>query len=150
MRVSRLVMAGIAAMVVMTSGVYAVDKADGWIDDFENARKEAVKREVPVLAFFTGSDWCGWCKKLDAEVLSKEEFKKFAKENFVLLVLDFPSRTKLPEATVKQNKKLQGAYNIKGFPTLVILDAEGKELARTGYRRGGAEAYVEHLKTLLK
>lgn len=150
MKVNRLMMAGIAALVMMASSAYAVDKADGWIDDFEKAKADAKKREVPILAFFTGSDWCSWCKKLEAEVFSQKEFKEYSKNNFVLLVLDFPSKKKLPEATVQQNKKLQGVYGIKGYPTVLIIDSKGKELARTGYQRGGAEAYVKHLDGLGK
>lgn len=146
----KVIISGIAAMTMMISGLSAAEKPDGWIDNFEQAKKEAGKREVPILAFFTGSDWCGWCKKLEAEVLSQQEFKEYSQKKFVLLVLDFPSRKKLPEATVEQNRKLQGVYGIKGFPTLVILDAEGKELARTGYRRGGAGEYVKHLEDLVK
>ena len=123
--------------------------AKAWLTDFEAARKEAAKRNVPILADFSGSDWCGWCIRLDREVFSKPAFKKFAKEKLVLFLADFPSRKEQPPALKAQNEKLATRYKIEGFPTVLLLDATGKELARTGYQAGGAEAYVKHLAKLI-
>jgi protein disulfide-isomerase len=117
--------------------------------DFEAAKKEAATKKLPILVNFSGSDWCGWCIKLDREVLSQEAFQKYAEGNLVLFVADFPRRKPLPEATVKQNEALMMKYSVKGFPTVLLLDAEGKVLAETGYQPGGATAYVERLKALL-
>ncbi len=132
------------------SGVVGAIASDGWLTDFEKAKKMSAEKNVPILADFSGSDWCGWCIKLDKEVFSQAEFKAYAKDNLVLLLVDFPSRKKQPDDLKKQNKDLAAKYGIKGYPTVIILDSEGKELARTGYQRGGAENYVEHLKELLK
>jgi len=123
--------------------------ADGWSTDFEAAKTAAAKENKPILADFTGSDWCIWCKRLDSEVFSKEAFKTFARANLVLFVADFPSKKQLDKATADQNKGLAEKYGVKGFPTVLLLDAEGKVLAQTGYKPGGAEAYVEHLKGLV-
>lgn len=121
-----------------------------WLTDFEAAKREAAERNVPILADFSGSDWCGWCIKLDSEVFGKEEFTKYASKNLVLFVADFPAQKPQPEALKEQNKKLAAKYEVKGFPTVLVLDAKGEVMARTGYRRGGAEQYVEHLKEVLK
>jgi protein disulfide-isomerase len=123
---------------------------EGWLTDFEAAKKEAAARNVPILADFSGSDWCGWCIKLDNEVFSKDEFKAYAKENLVLFLADFPSRKPQSDEVKAQNEKLSSRYGIRGFPTVLLLDAEGNELERTGYQAGGAAAYVEHLKQLIK
>ncbi|NQT92016.1 MAG: hypothetical protein HQ559_04580, partial [Lentisphaerae bacterium] len=48
-----------------------------------------------------------------------------------------------------QNEALAKKYNVSGFPTVLLLDAKGKVLARTGYRKGGAAAYVKHIQELL-
>ncbi|MFU8779875.1 MAG: thioredoxin family protein [Kiritimatiellia bacterium] len=120
-----------------------------WLTDFEAAKSAAAERGVPILVDFTGSDWCGWCIRLKAEVFSQAAFSAYARENLVLLELDFPMRTQLPEALREQNEGLRERFRIRGFPTILLLDAKGEELARTGYRRGGPEAYVEHLKELL-
>ena len=121
----------------------------GWLTDFEAAKKAAAEKKMPILADFSGSDWCGWCIKLDKEVFSKKEFKAFAKDNLVLFLADFPRKKQRDKKIKKQNADLSKKYTIKGFPTVLLLDAEGKVFARTGYEEGGAAAYVEHLKKLL-
>ena len=111
---------------------------EGWLTDFNKAKKEAAEKKLPILVDFSGSDWCGWCTKLNKEVFSQKEFKVFAKDNVVLFKADFPRAKKLSAEVKAQNKQLQQAYSIKGFPTVLLLDAGGKVIARTGYQRGGA------------
>jgi len=123
--------------------------ATRWLTDFEAAKRDAAKREVPILADFSGSDWCRWCMKLDEEVFRQTEFAKYAKDNLVLFLADFPSRKKQTDEVRRQNKALADKFGIKGYPTVLLLDADGKVLVRTGYMRGGAEKYVEHLKEIL-
>ena len=122
---------------------------DKWETDFEKAKAEAVRRNVPILVNFSGSDWCGWCIRLDGEVFSKDGFKAFAKGNLVLFQADFPMKKKLPEQISKQNKALAEKYGVKGYPTVLLLDKKGKLLARTGYQPGGAKKYVKHIKELI-
>ena len=123
---------------------------DGWQNDFEQAKKVATEKKENILAVFAGSDWCSWCIKLDKEVWSKNEFQDFAKNKLVLFLADFPSSKKLPAATVRQNEALAEKYNVEGFPTVLILSGDGKVIARTGYRPGGVEKYLQYLKSLLK
>ncbi len=127
------------------------DDADSiaWETDFQAALARSAELGRPVLADFTGSDWCRFCIMLHNEVFSQSEFKEFAAENLVLFVADFPRQKEIPDELRQQNEGLAGRYGIQGFPTILILDAEGNELARTGYRRGGVQAYIEHLKELL-
>ena len=123
---------------------------EGWVTDFEAASKTAKQEGKYMILNFTGSDWCGWCIKLDAEVFSKEAYRSYAKENLVEVELDFPSKKKIPVETQKQNEELSNKYGIRGYPTILILSPEGEEVARTGYRRGGPEAYVDHLKEIIQ
>ncbi len=127
-----------------------VEKSKGWIDNFETARAEAKAFGLPIFAFFTGSDWCGWCVRLHKEVLGEKAFQNFAAENLILFEADFPRGKKLAKETVKQNEELAAKYGVQGFPTVFLLDAEGKTLGQTGYRPGGAKEYVKHLKELLE
>lgn len=126
--------------------------ADGqWMTDFEAAQAKAAAENKLMLVDFTGSDWCFWCKRLDAEVLSQAEFQEYAAKNFVLVKLDFPrNQSAQPVEVREQNQRLLARYEVEGFPTIFLMDANGKPLAQTGYRRGGVEAYVEHLKELRK
>ncbi|PID28110.1 MAG: hypothetical protein CSB55_06255 [Candidatus Cloacimonadota bacterium] len=129
----------------------AIVKSDvTWLTDMDEAAKISKETQKPILIDFTGSDWCGWCIKLDQEVFEKEAFKKYAKDNLVLVKLDFPSKIKQSEETKKHNEKWLEKYGVRGFPTILLVDHEFKVINQTGYQRGGAEAYVKHLRELLK
>lgn len=115
---------------------------DGWLVLVDEAYAESKKTGKPIMANFTGSDWCGWCKKLSAAVFQKDEFKNWAEENVVLLELDFPRRTKLPQELQQQNAGLQQAFKVRGFPTIWVFDLDKdadtgkyaiKALGKTGY-----------------
>ena len=108
-----------------------------WLTDLEAAKKKAAAEKKPILMFFTGSDWCGWCKKLHEDVLDKDEFQDFAKENVILLELDFPNSIPQSDALKKQNKALGEKFDVNGYPTMVLVDSDGeKELDRTvGYSK---------------
>ncbi|MFD2257312.1 thioredoxin family protein [Luteolibacter algae] len=139
----------ISSMVAMSLVTLAGEAT--WLHDFEAAKAQAKAENKPIFINFTGSDWCGWCIKLEKEVFSKKEFQEYAKENLVLMEADFP-RNKEQSAEVKaQNKALDEQFGIEGYPTLFLLDADGKKLSEdVGYRAGGPAAYVDHLKSLLK
>ena len=121
-----------------------------WETDWEVAKKRAKDENKQILVDFTGSDWCGWCIKLKKEVFDKPEFQEYAKKNLVMLELDFPHKKQLPAKEKEQNEKLSQEFNVEGFPTILLTNARGKEVGRTGYQEGGPAAYVEHLKGLLK
>ncbi|MFQ3225535.1 MAG: protein disulfide-isomerase [Lentimonas sp.] len=122
---------------------------DGWMTDFEAAKAKAKAENKPMLLDFTGSDWCGWCIKLDEEVFGETAFKEYASAELVLVELDFP-RGKEQSAELKaQNEKLAQQYGVRGFPTILVLSPEGELIEKTGYQRGGAEAYVDHIKGIL-
>jgi thioredoxin-related protein len=123
---------------------------EGWTSDYEAALKQASDEKKNLLIDFTGSDWCGWCIKLDKEVFSHDEFKTGVKDTLVLLELDFPrDKSKLTESVIAQNDTLRKKYAIKGYPTILITDEKGKPFARTGYQAGGPEKYVAHLNELI-
>ena len=121
-----------------------------WYNNFDEAAKISKKTNKPILANFTGSDWCGWCIRLDKEVFSKKEFQKWANENVVLLTVDFPKRKKLPQNIAEQNDALQRAFQVRGFPTIWLMNpGEGDvptdgiiPLGKTSYVKGGAEKWI--------
>lgn len=124
--------------------------AGEWITDHQKALALSAETGKPVLANFTGSDWCIWCKRLSSEVFTKKEFIDFAKDNLILLKLDFPRNLPQTTAEKQQNEALAKQFSITGFPTILILDKVGKEVARTGYQQGGADSYIQHLQELIK
>ncbi len=121
---------------------------DGWMNDFEAAKAKAKKEGKDLLIDFTGSDWCGWCIKLNKEVFEQEVFKKEAPLRFILVELDFPRKKELSETLKKQNASLRDRYSVEGFPTVMICDADGRPYAKTGYRSGKPEDYLQHLTDL--
>ncbi len=137
----------ILAAVAMSAGTFA---SDGWETDFEKASAKAKAEGKHILINFSGSDWCGWCIKLEKEVFSKEAFKAYAKENLILVLADTPrDDSKQSSGLKKQNKALKEKFSVSGFPTVIILSPAGKAVAQTGYQAGGPEAYVEHVKKLI-
>ncbi|MDD3696244.1 MAG: thioredoxin family protein [Lentisphaeria bacterium] len=103
---------------------------EGWYDDYDVAIKAAETQNRNVYALFTGSDWCGWCIKLKAEVLEKKEFKDYAKDKLILLYIDLPRKVQLSDEMQAKNRALLQKYGVSGFPTTLLLDAKGKELQK--------------------
>lgn len=142
-----LLIAPLLALVSIGTLVGFADDDDGlWQTNFEQAKAQAQSENKLLLVDFTGSDWCGWCIRLKQEVFDQEVFKKEAPQQFVFVELDFPRQKQLPEELKTQNEQLRERFRITGFPTILVLDAQGEMIARTGYRPGGPEKYVEHLK----
>ena len=109
--------------------------AEEWLTDLPKALAQAKAEKKRVFMDFTGSDWCPPCIALHDRVLTKPEFEAYAKTNFVLVVVDFPEKKPQSEAVSKANEALKNKYQVDGFPTIIITDADGKELKRM-------EAYV--------
>ena len=138
-----------AAWVALGFAAPTFAAGEGWSSDFSAAKKEAAAAGKDLLVDFTGSDWCGWCIKLNKEVFSHAPFKQGVKDTFVLVELDYPrDKSKLSEETIKQNEELGKLYQVRGYPTIMLADADGKPYATTGYQPGGPEAYVKHLDEL--
>lgn len=127
-----------------------------WYTDLVKAKEVSDATKKPIFGFFTGSDWCGWCRKLQADVFAKSEFVEWANKNVVLLELDFPRRKELPAEQMQQNQALQQAFQVRGYPTIwifyVTLDPATQNfnlgaLGSLGYPQG-AEIGKEEVKFL--
>ena len=119
--------------------------ASEWLTDLPKAQAKAKEEKRMVLLDFTGSDWCGWCIKLHNEVFSKPEFAEYARKNLVLVEVDFPRKKKLSAEQKKANDALQQKYRIDGFPTIIVLNGEGKKVGKLGYLPGGPKAFIAEL-----
>ncbi|MDO4527847.1 MAG: thioredoxin family protein [bacterium] len=131
------------AAVTLSISLYAKDdiltqgaEAGKWTMDAPAAMQLAKTTNKPVFMCFTGSDWCGWCKLMDEKVFSTDTWNNYAKDNMVTLWLDFPRNKELvPEALRAKNEELAKNYEVQGFPTYVIADAEGNEIGRLSASR---------------
>ncbi|MFT6863833.1 MAG: thioredoxin-related protein [Akkermansiaceae bacterium] len=112
-----------AAEIVQIDGA----KIGHWTMNFEAAQKIAAEKKLPLLINFTGSDWCGWSKLMDKGVFAKEAWKKYAAENVLLVTLDFPKdKTIVPEKHLARNEKRKDQFEVRGFPSYVILESDGE------------------------
>ena len=141
----------------LTLTAFAQEKEPTWHTDVNKAINLSVESGKPLFLFFTGSDWCGWCKRLVAEVFKKDEFKTWATKNIILVELDFPRRTPIAENLRKQNRELGQVFGVRGYPTgwFVIPKAEnGKvnfnKLGAQGYVAGGPKAWISGASRILK
>lgn len=128
-----------------------------WEININKAIETSNKTGKPMLLFFTGSDWCGWCIRLQNEVLKTTEFATWAQENVVLVELDYPRRTEQAEETRRQNAELQRVFQIPGYPTVWFANAAKKDgkvnfeqLGSTGYVAGGPTAWLATANEILK
>jgi thiol-disulfide isomerase/thioredoxin len=119
-----------------------------WMTDYSAALSTARSQNRRVFAFFTGSDWCVWCMRLQKEILTTPEFASYASENLILLELDFPQNKRQPAPLKKQNEQLAARFKIEGYPTVIVLDANGKTVGKLGYQPGGPAPFVKQLKSL--
>ena len=122
-----------------------------WSTDLPKAQAQAKADNKMVLMDFTGSDWCGWCMKFDKEALSTDKFADYAKAHLELVVVDFPNKKPQSDALKAANKALGEKYGVNGYPTFVVLNADGKEIGRqVGYAPGGPEAFIAQLEGFSK
>ncbi|HEV7405496.1 MAG TPA: thioredoxin family protein [Chthoniobacteraceae bacterium] len=137
----------LVALVLPLCGLQAAPPA-GWTDDFDKAVEKAKAEKKNVLLDFTGSDWCGFCLKLDKEVFATPKFKAWAQKNVVLVQVDFPHTKKLSAKVTKQNAALEAKYPAGGYPTIVIINPDGNALVKkVGYNPGsGPDAFLEAIK----
>ncbi len=140
----------LASLLIATTAFTHFAAADeaGWTTDYAKGLEKAKAEHKNVLLDFTGSDWCGWCIKLNKEVFSQAKFKEYAEKNLVLVELDFPKAKPQSESIKKQNEGLSKKFNIEGFPTIIVLNPEGKKIGELGYMPGGPDAFVAELEKL--
>ena len=145
----KIILSSILSSFLLTS--YAQEKKSIWLTNIDQAIAQSMETEKPIMLFFTGSDWCGWCKRLVKEVFDQQEFKDWAKDNIIPVELDFPRRTKLDENLVAQNRQLQRLFAVQGYPTIWLVRPQYQEenkvnfekLGKTGYVRGGVSSWIQ-------
>jgi thioredoxin-related protein len=136
------------ALLCAVAQLHAAD----WLTDVPKAVEKAKAEKKHVMLHFTGSDWCPPCKALHANVLTTKEFETYADKNLILVDIDFPHNIAQSDELKKTNKALGDKYKLKGVPTVVILDGDGKQVgeAIVGYSKETPGDYIKKLDTLLK
>ena len=153
-RHASLTAAALCAAFILAGGITSCSSSEGgpgegWTEDFDAARAEAKETNRPILLDFTGSDWCSFCIKLHKNVFDTDEFKSWAAQNVILVTVDFPKQRELSADIKQRNEALGKKYGVRGYPTIVILDASGrKELGRTGYA-DTPEAFIDAVEKII-
>ena len=125
----------------------AADQPSVWKSDYDAALKQAAAENKYVVVSISGLEWCGWCKALESEVFSQPEFIAYAKDNLICVLLDFKQSGRATNVEfAKQHETMLEKFKVQGFPTVIILNPQGKGIVRDGYQRGGAAKYVEFIK----
>jgi protein disulfide-isomerase len=144
----------LAVAILVVLGLLSAVSAhadSAWSTDLKKAQEEAKANHKLLLLDFTGSDWCGYCFQLDKAILSQQQFKDYANKNLVLVEIDFPRRKAQSVEVQRQNQELAEHYQIEGFPTLVVLDGDGKTVWRyEGLYTGGIAAFLAELDKIKK
>jgi len=133
-----------ALLLCLALGLASLQASDIWSTDYEASIAQAAASKKAILLEFTGSDWCPPCMKQNKDVFEQSAFEDYAKDKLVLVKLDFPRRKEQDPALKERNQKLSTQYGVEGFPTIILLSPEGKELARqVGYGGGGVTGFID-------
>ncbi len=119
------------------------NRAGQWMS-IQDGEEEFQKGQKPILYDFT-AEWCGYCKKMKAEVFDDKAQADWIGQSFILVtVMDRRRETKTnpPEVT-----ELQTRYQIRGFPTLVVRYPNNDSKVHVGYL--GRESLIQFLKDAL-
>ena len=134
----------LCGLLAFTAALSAAEDVT-WTTDYKAALAQAKAQNRHVFLFFTGSDWCSWCKRLNREILSTDEFKEYAGKKLILVELDFPRGKPQSNEVKEQNAKLADRFKIEGYPTVIVLNSSGKKVGELGYQEGGPSPFVEAL-----
>jgi protein disulfide-isomerase len=134
---------------VVLLGVWLAFRAsadDNWLTVLDNPLVKAKAGDKLMLVDFTGSDWCGWCKKFKEETLDTPAFRDYAQKNLVLVEVDFPKQTPQDDAVKKANAAWKQRFQVDGFPTFLLINSDFKVIGRQGgYAPGGPDAFIQEL-----
>lgn len=134
----------LVVLALMSVSAFAIPP--GFTSDYEAAKKASAESKKPMLVCFSGSDWCMWCINLDKEVFSDKSFAPAATGKYELVFIDQPKNKNLLKPGEEQrNRQLVGKFGVRGLPTVLVIDANEKVLAQSGYQAGGAKKWLASL-----
>ncbi len=145
-------------VVTVATGLFATEKPaisgaelGKWTMDIPAALAFAKEVQKPILLNFTGSDWCTWCQMMEKKVFTQEAWQTWAKDNLVLVWIDFPrDKTLVPETLQTQNQVYAEKFGVKGFPSYFVLDPEGNQIGHLSADRNATpDLFVKRVKNIL-
>ncbi|MCE5294649.1 MAG: thioredoxin family protein [Chlamydiales bacterium] len=120
-----------------------------WLTDLDTAKAQARNESKPIFLYFTGSDWCPYCVKMNTQILSTPEFQDALAQKMIFVKIDFPRNTPLEKAAQEYNEKLSKSFGVQGFPTVILLDSKGSRIEKIGFQAGGGAKYAQKVQDIL-
>ena len=127
-----------------------IDYTSGWLTDFAKAQTVAAQQGRFIFLAFTSMDSGEWSKKMDDEIFQSEQFKAYARKNLVLVRVDFPTTTTQPAGVATQNKTLAEMYNVRGYPTVIVLNPLSQRVVDARYMKGGPTVFLSELDAVVQ
>jgi protein disulfide-isomerase len=145
------------AFVLIFQNINSQQSTLNWHTDLNKAVNISLSEKKPIMLFFTGSDWCGWCMRLKKEVFNFPEFETWTKENVVLVELDFPRRKAIDPKILNQNRELARIFGVSGYPTVWFVNPQKLDsnklnflkLGKLGYLAGGPSKWISTAENFL-
>ena len=128
---------------------FDANNSANWLDDLSIAKAKSQEEQKPILMYFTGSNWCSGCIRLNKDIFSKSAFIDFATEELILMKVDFPLGVQQKEDLINQNNYLYDLYEIEGMPTVILFDSNDVIYRETGYGKESVLDYIANLSGLL-
>lgn len=127
-----------------------VDYTSGWLTDFAKAQTVAAQQGRYIFLAFTSMDSGEWSRKMDDEIFQSEQFKAYARKNLVLMRVDFPTATTQAADLAAQNKTLAEMYNVRGYPTVIVLNPLSQRVVDARYMKGGPSVFLSELDAVVQ
>lgn len=127
-----------------------VDYTGGWITDYNAARTIASQQDRYIFLVFTRMEGAEWSRKMDQEIFETDEFKQYARKHLVLVRIDFSEAATQPEMVAAENKRLADLFNIRGFPTVAVVNPLGQKLVESKYMKGGPGPFLSELSPIIQ
>lgn len=116
----------------------------------DQAFSAAAESSKTVLLYFSGSDWCLPCQRINKTIIADSSFKIYADKNLVVIEADFPQKSKLSKQQVSWNEKLAEEYNPNGiFPYLLLVHADKTIITSLEYLHYDPKHFIEEINAAL-
>jgi thiol:disulfide interchange protein DsbD len=109
---------GLAAFIIASLLMRGPSVA--WAPFSDDVLKEAARHKRPVIIDFYAA-WCAPCRELDETTFHDAAVVKQAQNGFVMIKVD------VTKGGNPKHERLLQEYAVKGVPTVVFLNADGKE-----------------------
>lgn len=133
MKLSKSIAPALLLLSLFVSGFVLAPNGDKIIKSSNEGKKinwltieeaEKLTKENPRKIFVdVYTDWCGWCKKMDASTFADEEVIDYVNENYYAVKLDAESQDNISLKGINTTgSELARSFRVSSYPTIVFID----------------------------